>query len=90
MEPTYDSQGFLTSVRGREVTLTKWNNRVYVHLNEYSKCWQHGIYDKTKASRLSFECSHASALMKCLQEMESFAVQIESELVSVLLFNVSF
>lgn len=85
MEPSYDNAGFLTKVKGkfgysREVTLTKWNEKLYVHINDNSKCWDNGAFDKTKAKSILLNWKNASSLKDCLKELETFASQMETEL----------
>lgn len=88
MEPTYDSAGFLDKVKGkfvykREVSLTKWNQQLYVHINDNSKCWDTNMFDKSKSKTVSFKWSDALNLKARLNELEPFASQIEAELVSL-------
>ena len=84
MDPTYDNEGFLVKVQGkfgynRSVSLTKWNDTLFLHVNDNSKCWDDGKFDKTKSKSLSFKWSDATSLKDCLIHMEPFAQQIESE-----------
>lgn len=87
MEPTYDNAGFLTKVKGkfgysREVSLTKWNEKLFVYINDNSKCWDNGTFDKTKGKCISFNWIQANSLRTCLQELEAYASQIEAELLT--------
>ena len=85
MEPTRDSQGFLTKVQGRfaygrDVSLTRWNGQLWLHIFDSSKCRQQdGSCDKTQRKSLSFRWSDALTLKDCLTELESYAQQIERE-----------
>lgn len=84
MEPSYDKQGFLAKVfgrfaYGRSVSLTKWNDKVYVHINDQSKCWEHGQFDKTRATNISLKWDDAVTLKDCLIQLGPYAEQIETE-----------
>ena len=93
MEPTRDSQGFLTKVQGRfaygrDESLTRWNGQLWLHIFDSSKCrQQNGSYDKTQRKSLSFRWSDALTLKDCLSELESYAPKIEREQVRIFLRN---
>jgi hypothetical protein len=88
MEPTYDNQGFLHKVFGRfafgrSVSLTKWNDKVYLHINDQSKCWEkRQQFDKSKEKSISLKWDDAVTLKDCLIQLEPYVEQIEAELVS--------
>ena len=85
MEPTYDSEGFLQKVQGRfgygrDVSLTKWQGQLWLHIFDSSKCrQQNGTYDKTKKKSISFKWSDAVILKDCLVQLKTYAQQIEGE-----------
>ena len=84
MEPSYDSQGYLDKVLGRfaygrSVSLTKWNDKVYIHINDQSKCWENGQLDKTKAKSISLKWNDAVTLKDCLIQLGPYVDQIEAE-----------
>lgn len=87
MEPTYDNAGFLTQVRGRfgfrkDLSLTKWNDQIYVHIGDNTKCWETNSFDKSKSKTVSLKWRDAVNLKARLNELEPYASQIEAELVS--------
>lgn len=87
MDASYNEQGFLDTVRGkfayeRSVSLTKWNDTMFVHINDSSKTWTNGKFDKTKAKSISLNWNNALALNDCLQELKPYAEQILAEQVS--------
>lgn len=93
MEPSYDNQGFLIRVLGRfaygrSVSLTKWNDQIYLHINDKSKCWVNGKFDKTKEKSVSIKWEYAITLKDVLIQLGPYAEQIEAEHVShvILLF----
>ena len=54
MDMSYDTNGFLVRVQGkfgygRKLSLTKWNDKLYLHINDNSKCYENGKIDKVKA-----------------------------------------
>ena len=86
MEPTYDQSGVLMKVRGkyegkfgygRSVSLTKWNGEIYLHINDDSKCWVNGKFDKTQAKSLSMKWTDAMILKQHLVDLDSYAKQFE-------------
>lgn len=95
MDESYDDQGFLVTVRGkfayeRSVSLTKYNDTILLHLNDSSKCWNNGNFDKTKAKSISINWKGALALSDCLAELKPFAEQIGIEQVSHFLTYIYF
>ena len=75
MEPSYSSSGFLTKVKskyryGKEVYLTKWERKLYVHLNDNSKCWETGQFDKTKSKTISLTWDKAKELRERLFQLD--------------------
>lgn len=90
MNPTYDAQGFLTKVEGsfgygRSVSLTKWADSVFVHINDNSKCWDNKRFDKTKGKSVSLNWKNTEALADCLIQLRPFADQINAEQVNTFL-----
>jgi hypothetical protein len=83
MEPIYDEQGHLASVRGKfgyskDLTLKQWNNRLYVHVNDNSKCWESNTFDKSKSKTISMKWEDAQTLRTRLAELEQFASQFQA------------
>lgn len=84
MEPSYDNAGFFIKVcgnvaYGKDVCLTKWNEQIYVHINDNSKCWENQKFDKTKSKTVSLKWEQAQKLRDCLNDMEHYAGQILAE-----------
>ena len=83
MEPAYDNDGFLMKVSGtfgygRNVSLTKWEGKLWLHIFDTSKCrQQNGSYDKTKRKSLSFKWADAVTLKDCLTQLDPYVQQIE-------------
>lgn len=87
MEPSYDNEGFLLRVLGkfaygRSVSLTKWNDKIYLHINDKSKCWINGKFDKTKEKSVSIKWDDAVTLKDLLIQLGPYAEQIEAEQVT--------
>ena len=90
MDSVNDNQGFLAKVDGRFaygrcVSLTKWNNNIYVHINDRSKCWENGQFDKTKTKSISLKWNDAVTLKDCLIQLGPYAEQMEAEQVFIFL-----
>ena len=88
MELSCDNDGYLIKAKGkfgysRDVTLSKWNGKVFVHITDSSKCFENGTYDKTKSKTISINWSTAVNLKNRLDEMVSHVSRIEAEMVSV-------
>lgn len=93
MNPTYDTQGFLTKVEGsfgygRSVALTKWEDSVFVHINDNSKCWDNKKFDKTKGKSVTFNWRNTTALADCLTQLRPYVEQIQAEQVNPFYNNV--
>lgn len=91
MEISNDDQGYVNNVRARfgyqkSACLTHWNNMGWVHLNDNSKCWQTGVFDKSKGKSISIKWEDALTLKNALVQMEAYADQMQGEVVS-LIFN---
>lgn len=91
MESAYNNQGFLEKVTGRfaygrSVSLTKWNNQAYVHINDQSKCWENNQFDKTKSRSISLKWNDAVTLKDCLIQLGPYMEQLEAEQVIIVLF----
>ena len=89
MEAIKDQEGFLSKVRGRfgyrkDICLSKWNNIVYVHISDNYNCWETEKFDQTKSKTVTIKWKDAQKLKECLENFESYATQIETEIVSVL------
>ena len=94
MNPSYDSQGLLSGVRckfsyNRSVTLTKWGEKIFVHINDYSKAFdEEGSFDRSKAKFISLNWTNALALHDCLEQLTPLAEQIRIQQASTILcFN---
>ena len=90
MEPSYDQSGCLMQVRGnfafgRSASLTKWNDQLYLHINDNSKCWDniYKKFDKTRSKAISIRWEHAENLRDCLNEMGTYISQFRSEQVYI-------
>ena len=88
MNPVYDANGLLSKVHGRfgykkDFSLTKFNDSVYLHISDTSKCFDSGKFDKKNAKNISMRWSNAVTLKDRLSELETYANQIETELVGV-------
>lgn len=92
MELFRDDRGLLTKARirigsNKEVCLTKWNDTVFLHLNDSSKCFGTGVFDKTKSKNVSLRWDVARRLRDVIGEMEIHAEQmIHNNQVRTLIF----
>lgn len=92
MEVFYGDDGSLNKVRVRmpgnlEMCLTKWqkNNKIYLHINDSSKCFENGTFDKTKTKNISIKWHHVVNLKEALNEMELHVNQMLAEQVRICL-----
>ena len=58
---------------------------VWVHLNDNSKCWQTGVFDKSNGKTISMKWEDAITLKNALIQMEACAKQMQGEVVSLML-----
>lgn len=89
MEVFTDENGYLIKARqrvknNREVCLTKWNRDVYVHLSDTSKCFESGVFDKTKTKSASIKYQD---LKDVLLGMEPHALQMMSDQVRCKIYS---
>lgn len=61
---------------------------VWVHLNDNSKCWQTGVFDRSKGKTITMKWGDALTLKNALIQMEAHADQMQGQAVS-LFFNSS-
>ena len=78
METPYDSYGFLNRVGckytyGRNVSLTKWNGQIWIHLSDETKAWENGKFDKSKSKTISLNWEYAKQLRESLFSLEDYA-----------------
>ena len=74
METFNNEDGTLRKVRSRfsrsrEVSLTRWNDDIYLHLNDISKCFASGTFDKTKTKNISMKWEEVDKLRDTLMAL---------------------
>ena len=91
IEASNNEDGSLKKVRARfsrsrEINLTRWNNDIYLHLNDISKCFVDGRFDITKQKSISMKWEEVELLRTALAELVPHVQQMKTELVSRLFY----
>ena len=68
--------------RSRELTLTRWNDDIYLHLNDISKCIATGTFDKSKSKNISMKWEEVESLRDTLSALVPHIQQMRAEMVS--------
>ena len=95
MEVFNNEDGSLKKVRARfsrsrEINLTRWNNDIYLHLNDISKCFADGRFGITKQKSISMKWEEVELLKIALAELIPHVQQMKIELVSKLFYTCFF
>ena len=72
--------------RSREVTLTRWNDVIYLHLNDISKCFASGKFDKTKSKNISMKWEEIEVLRDTFKALVPHVQQMRAEMVGFFKF----
>ena len=87
MEVFNNEDGTLRKVRSkfsrsREVSLTRWNDDIYLHISDISKCFASGTFDKSKRKNISMKWEEVETLRDTLLTLVPHVQQMEAEIVS--------
>ena len=89
MDIEYDSNSeAVTRIRARfgrmrSLTLNAWNNQLYLHLNDNSKCFDDsGYFDKTKSKSVSMKWEEAVNLKHLIHDMAQYVDKFDLNQVS--------
>lgn len=90
MDVVYNENGCLKKVGTRfapcrGISLNAWQNQIYVHINDSSKCYDDaGNYDKSKSKSVSLKWEYAQALKDAIGNAEQYVEQFILEQVRLL------
>lgn len=53
----------------KEIVMNQWNDAVFVHIHDYSRCWDSGTYKKELLKSVSLRWDQVLLLKSAIDEM---------------------
>ena len=70
--------------RSREVNLTRWNDDIFIHINDISKCFVTGSFDRSKTKSISMKREEVEKFRDTLSAIVPHVQQMKAEMVSLM------